>query len=109
MNRLTKPEKNEFIRRCKALAQQNGKRVSYYPAKWRLAMWPGLLITWNADTEHVHIRIRLCNRKAENENWSLVVDVLRGQPRWGYATNEELADYLHTMRKMMVLDDLADV
>lgn len=109
MIRLTKREKREFIQRCKWLAEHNGKRISYKPAKWYLNLEPGMDVSWNADSEHLYVRVRLPNRKLENESSSMVVSDTYGQSRWGYSDGATLQDCLKRMRQLMVLDDLADV
>lgn len=107
MDRVTKREKREFIRRCTTLAERLGERVNYHPARFELVLANELRIFWRPDEQCLYIRMRHYNRKPTNESVSMVLEDTMGNRRWGCLT--KLREHLNLMREKMVLDDLADV
>ena len=105
-DRVTKAEKREFVRRCKELARRHGERTKYYPARWQYQILD-LQIRWQPDEDYLHVRLKLPNRKPVNESWSMVVQERRSNSEWGYV--HRVHDHLELLRRVMVLDDLADV
>ena len=106
-NRVTKAEKREFIRRCKELARRDGVRIKYYPARFSYNIFDDLRILWQPDEDYLHVSLKLPNRKPVNETWSMVVQELHGQTKWGYVHN--VRHHLELLRRVMVLDDLSNV
>lgn len=106
MDRITKREKREFARRCKAIAERDGHRNNYHPARFEIVLFDDLLIYWRPDEQCLLIRLRQRNRKPSNEHVSMVLEEVRTQRRWGCLTH--LREHLNLLREKMVLDDLAD-
>jgi len=106
MKFITPAEKAEFISRCKKLAERDGTRIKYYPARFKLVAI-GLWLQWCPDEDFLHVRIQLADRKPVNEVWSEVVESFKGQAKWSY--RHDIRYHLRLMRGLMVLNDLADV
>jgi hypothetical protein len=107
MKLLTDEEKQEFIRRCKHLAAAHGELVRYMDARYYYKPWSDVVIVYSRITEQLTVRMRLPNRKFQNEHWSTIVDTYYKQARWGYV--HRVRKFNARLQKLMVLEDLADV
>lgn len=107
MSPLTKQGQAEFVRRCRWMAEKRGERSRHHPAKFSHHPWSDLLIVWGPDEDYLVVRFLDRDRKPENQQWSMVVEVFRGESHWGWV--RKVPDLLLRLRKEMVLEDLSGV
>jgi len=105
----TDKEKAEFLHRCKELAKRSGAVtvVGHAAARFDCKPVPRLLIKFFADENYLYVGCVPAHRDESDDVWATVVESNLSRVEW--RQHILVLGFLEALRKVMILDDLADV